>query len=92
MSNARCRRLSNPGVSTTFQVFRSGLIYKAFLTIVFGCDVNFKLISNTWRCELPVVISPAGINTEIVESGKNDFLALNYEIWINPIEKIISIF
>jgi glycosyltransferase involved in cell wall biosynthesis len=42
---------------------------------------GFKLIQYM-ACGLPVLASPIGVNTEIVEHGKNGFLASNLEDWI----------
>ncbi|MEN8221388.1 MAG: glycosyltransferase [Pseudomonadota bacterium] len=36
-------------------------------------------------CGLPVIASPVGVNTEIVEHGKNGYLASNIEEWVNAL-------
>lgn len=36
-------------------------------------------------CHLPVIASPVGVNTEIVEPGKNGYLASTQEEWINAL-------
>lgn len=50
---------------------------------------GFKLIQYM-ACGLPVIASPVGVNAEIVESGKNGFLASNCEEWIHFMEKLIQ--
>lgn len=42
---------------------------------------GFKLIQYM-ACGLPVIASPVGVNTDIVEHGKNGFLASSLEDWI----------
>jgi len=45
---------------------------------------GFKLIQYM-ACGLPVIASPVGVNTEIVEPGKNGYLASNLEEWVNAL-------
>jgi glycosyltransferase involved in cell wall biosynthesis len=40
-------------------------------------------------CGLPVVASPVGVNTEIVEEGKNGYLASSEEEWFAKLDKLI---
>lgn len=42
---------------------------------------GFKLIQYM-ACGLPVVASPVGVNAEIVEEGRNGFLAADHEAWV----------
>jgi len=39
-------------------------------------------------CSLPVVASPVGVNSEIVESGKNGFLAKSKADWIHALNTL----
>jgi len=41
-------------------------------------------------CEVPTVMSPVGVNTEIIEQGKNGFLASTTEEWINCLSQLIE--
>lgn len=41
-------------------------------------------------CGIPTVASPVGVNSEIVEHGKNGFLAENEEQWLNHLKVLIS--
>ncbi|WGZ96185.1 MAG: glycosyltransferase family 4 protein [Candidatus Thiothrix putei] len=50
---------------------------------------GFKLIQYM-ACGLPIIASPVGINAEIIESGKNGFLASNHKDWITAIEKFLK--
>ena len=48
---------------------------------------GFKLIQYM-ACSLPVVASPVGVNSEIVESGKNGFLAKSKADWIHALNTL----
>jgi len=48
---------------------------------------GFKIIQYM-ACSLPVVASPVGVNSEIVESGKNGFLAKSIEDWIHALNTL----
>ncbi len=48
---------------------------------------GFKLIQYM-ACGLPVVASPVGVNTDIVEHGKNGFLASSIEDWVSFLTKL----
>ncbi|MDP4589480.1 MAG: glycosyltransferase [Burkholderiaceae bacterium] len=41
-------------------------------------------------CSLPVVASPIGVNTEIVQEGINGFLANDSITWINTLEQLLT--
>lgn len=41
-------------------------------------------------CEIPVVLSPVGVNSEIVRDGENGFLAANDREWINKLSLLID--
>jgi len=49
---------------------------------------GFKLIQYM-ACYLPVVASPVGVNREIVEHGRNGFLASNPEEWYTALSQLI---
>ena len=40
--------------------------------------------------EIPTVMSPVGVNSEIIEDGKNGFLASTEEEWIEKITRLIA--
>ncbi len=48
---------------------------------------GFKLIQYM-ACGLPVIASPVGVNADIVEHGKNGFLASSLEDWIRFLTKL----
>lgn len=50
---------------------------------------GFKLIQYM-GCSLPVVGSPVGVNSEIVDDGKNGFLVTSEEEWKNSLELLIQ--
>ena len=50
---------------------------------------GFKLIQYM-GCSLPVVGSPVGVNSEIIEHGKNGFLAISVEEWKLSLELLIK--
>jgi glycosyltransferase involved in cell wall biosynthesis len=50
---------------------------------------GYKLIQYM-ACNVPVVASPVGVNTEIVEAGRNGFLASSTNQWVNALELLIS--
>lgn len=41
-------------------------------------------------CEIPVVMSPVGVNTEIVQQGENGFLAASDAEWIRLLSQLID--
>jgi len=41
-------------------------------------------------CEVPTVMSPVGVNTEIIEQGKNGFLASTTQEWITCLSQLIE--
>ena len=50
---------------------------------------GFKLIQYM-ACGLPVVASPVGVNSDIVEHGVNGFLADTNEEWSNSIKRLVK--
>jgi glycosyltransferase involved in cell wall biosynthesis len=50
---------------------------------------GFKLIQYM-ACGLPVVASPVGVNAEIVEHGKNGFLASSTEDWVRSLNDLYN--
>lgn len=41
-------------------------------------------------CEVPTVMSPVGVNTQIIEHGKNGFLASTTQEWVDCISQLIE--
>ena len=50
---------------------------------------GYKLIQYM-ACGLPVVASPVGVNSEIVEAGVNGFLATTIDEWQSALEQLIA--
>ncbi len=50
---------------------------------------SYKLIQYM-ACGIPVICSPVGMNTEVVDDGINGFLADSEEEWENAFEKLIE--
>ena len=50
---------------------------------------GYKLIQYM-ACGLPVVASPVGVNTEIVEDGVNGYLANINEEWVTSLEMLLT--
>jgi glycosyltransferase involved in cell wall biosynthesis len=48
---------------------------------------GFKLVQYM-SCKKPVIASPVGINTSLVQEGENGFLAETMEEWFNAFEKL----
>ena len=40
--------------------------------------------------EIPTIMSPVGVNTEIIQDGKNGFLANSDDEWIDKISRLIE--
>jgi len=41
-------------------------------------------------CEIPTIMSPVGVNTEIIEHGKNGFLASSTDEWVACLSQLIE--
>jgi glycosyltransferase involved in cell wall biosynthesis len=41
-------------------------------------------------CEVPTIMSPVGVNTEIIQHGKNGFLASTTDEWIDCLSQLIE--
>ena len=41
-------------------------------------------------CEIPTIMSPVGVNTQIIEHGKNGFLASTTQEWVDCISQLIE--
>lgn len=39
---------------------------------------------------IPTIMSPVGVNTEIIQDGKNGFLAVSTDEWVNKIEQLVA--
>ena len=50
---------------------------------------GYKLIQYM-ACGLPVVASPVGVNTQIVEPGVNGFLAKSDDDWVTALEQLLT--
>lgn len=50
---------------------------------------GYKLIQYM-ACGLPVVASPVGVNTQIVEPGVNGFLANSDDAWVSALESLLT--
>jgi glycosyltransferase involved in cell wall biosynthesis len=50
---------------------------------------GYKIIQYM-ACGLPVVASPVGVNTKIIQKGKNGFLARNPKEWETALIKLIA--
>ena len=69
-----------------------------------ACDIGvMPLLDSPWEqgkcgykliqymaCGLPVVASHVGVNSEIVQSGKNGFLARTSEEWVNTLGELLD--
>ena len=40
--------------------------------------------------EIPVIMSPVGVNKEIIDDGENGFLAFTYEQWVEKLSLLID--
>ena len=50
---------------------------------------GYKLIQYM-ACELPVVASPIGVNKQIIENGKNGFLAQEPDEWVGALRQLLN--
>ena len=50
---------------------------------------GYKLIQYM-ACRLPVIASPIGVNTQIVEDGSNGFLATTAKEWVDALERLLT--
>jgi glycosyltransferase involved in cell wall biosynthesis len=50
---------------------------------------GYKLIQYG-ACGLPVIASPVGVNTEIVQAGRTGLLATTKEEWLNGLERLLK--
>jgi glycosyltransferase involved in cell wall biosynthesis len=41
-------------------------------------------------CEVPTIMSPVGVNTEIIQNSKNGFLASTTDEWITALSNLIE--
>jgi len=41
-------------------------------------------------CEVPTIMSPVGVNTEIIQHGKNGFLASTTDEWMACLSQLIE--
>ena len=71
--------------------------------LLMGCDIGIMPLPDTefmrgkcglkliqyMACGLPVVASPVGVNREIVEEGKNGYLAASDDEWFGKLDKVI---
>jgi glycosyltransferase involved in cell wall biosynthesis len=71
--------------------------------LLLGCDIGIMPLPETefmrgkcglkliqyMACGLPVVASPVGVNREIVEEGKNGYLASSDDEWFGKLDKVI---
>jgi glycosyltransferase involved in cell wall biosynthesis len=71
--------------------------------LLLGCDIGIMPLPDTeftrgkcglkliqyMACGLPVVASPVGVNREIVEEGKNGYLASSEDEWFAKLDKLI---
>ena len=76
----------------------------AEVSMLKGCDVGVMPLTDTpWErgkcgykliqymaCEKPVVASPVGVNTKIVQEGVNGFLAHTEEDWMKALKMLIA--
>ena len=41
-------------------------------------------------CEIPTIMSPVGVNTEIIKHGENGFLASTTDEWVHCLSQLIN--